>query len=97
MVRLTEHLVVSLDEVILSSKGQMVIPKEVRESLGLRPGQRLEIEALPDGTFLVIPIPDDVIKAMRLPAAERLERALVKEREAEEERAEGMAGELRVR
>ena len=86
-----------MDEVILSSKGQMVIPKEVRESLGLRPGQRLEIEALPDGTFLVIPIPDDVIKAMRLPAAERLERTLLKEREAEEERAEGMAREMRTR
>jgi len=85
-----------LDEVILSSKGQMVIPKEVRESLGLRPGQRLEIEALPDGTFLVIPIPDDVIKAMRLPAAERLERALLKEREAEEEHAEGIAREIRT-
>jgi len=84
-----------LDEVVLSSKGQMVIPKDVRESLGLKAGQRLEIEALSDGTLLVIPIPDDVVSAMRLPAAERLERALAEEREAEEERAEAMAREMR--
>jgi AbrB family looped-hinge helix DNA binding protein len=86
-----------MDEVVLSSKGQMVIPKELRESLGLRPGQRLEIEALPDGTMLIIPIPDDIVKAMRLPSAERLERILEQEREAEEEHDEGMAGEMRPR
>ena len=88
---------VSLTEVILSSKGQMVIPKEVRELLGLKPRQRLEIEVLSDGTILVIPIPKNVIKAMRLPTAEKLERALVKERAIEEERAETMAKELKTR
>jgi len=86
-----------MDEVVLSSKGQMVIPKELRESLGLRPGQRLEIEALPDGTLLIIPIPDDVVKSMRLPAAERLEHALMEEREADEERAEDTSREMRAR
>jgi len=86
-----------LDEVVLSSKGQMVIPKEVRESLGLKPGQRLEIEVLSDGTLLVIPIPEDVVKVMRLPAAERLERALTEEREAEEEHAEAMTREMKTR
>jgi len=85
-----------LTEVVLSSKGQMVIPKEVRESLGLKPGQRLEIEALSDGTLLIIPIPDDVVKAMRLPAAEKLERALAEEREIGEDDAERMARELRA-
>ncbi len=86
-----------MTEVILSSKGQMVIPKELRESLGLKPGQRLEIEALSDGTLLIIPIPDDVVKAMRLPAAEKLERALAEERETGEDEAERMARELRTR
>ena len=88
---------VSFGEVVLSSKGQMVIPKEVRESLGLKTGQRLEIEVLSDGTLLVIPIPEDVVKFMKLPAAGRLERALTEEREAEEEHAEAMAREMKTR
>lgn len=92
---LTKIAVVSLTEVILSSKGQMVIPKEVRDKLGLKPKQRLEIEILSDGTMLVIPIPTNVIKAMRLPSAEKLEHALLEERVAEEERAEAMVKELK--
>ena len=87
---------VSLTEVVLSSKGQMVIPKRVRDSLGLKPKQRSEIQVLSDGTLLVIPIPADVTKAMRLPAAKKLERALIEEREMEEERAEAIAEELKT-
>jgi AbrB family looped-hinge helix DNA binding protein len=90
-------LVVSLNEVILSSKGQMVIPKEVRDLLGLKPRQKLEIEVLSDGTILVIPIPPNVIKAMRLPTAEKLERALIEERASEEERSEAMVKELKTK
>ena len=74
-----------MTEVILSSKGQIVIPKEVRDLLGLKPRQRLEVEVLSDGTILVIPIPTDVVKAMRLPGAGKLERALFEERKEEEE------------
>ena len=85
-----------MTEVVLSSKGQMVIPKRVRESLGLKPRQKLEIEALSDGTLLIIPIPADVVKAMRLPAAEKLERALQEERGAEEKRAEAIVRELQT-
>jgi len=33
----------------LTSKGQVVIPKRVRDRLAWRPGTRLEVEALPDG------------------------------------------------
>ena len=33
----------------LTSKGQVVIPKRVRDRLEWRPGTRLEVEALPDG------------------------------------------------
>lgn len=88
---------VSSAEVVLSSKGQMVIPKEVRESLGLKTGQRLEIEVLSDGTILIIPIPDDVVKAMKLPAAERLERALMEDRATERGRTEAMARQLKAK
>jgi AbrB family looped-hinge helix DNA binding protein len=87
--------VVSLTQVILSSKGQMVIPKEVRDLLGLKAGQRLEIEVLSDGTILVIPIPRNVLKVMKLPRAEKLERALLEERASEKERVEEMVKELK--
>ncbi|WXG39292.1 MAG: AbrB/MazE/SpoVT family DNA-binding domain-containing protein [Candidatus Freyarchaeum deiterrae] len=83
-----------MTDVVLSSKGQMIIPKGVREKLGLKVGQRLRVEALPDGTILVIPLPDDVVKAMRLPRAERLEGLLEEERRKEEKRAEGFSKEL---
>lgn len=33
----------------LSAKGQVTIPKKVREELGLRPGDRVEIEADGEG------------------------------------------------
>jgi AbrB family looped-hinge helix DNA binding protein len=64
----------------LSKRGRIVIPKGVRERLGLRGGQRFEVEAMSDGTILVIPIPDEVVEAMELPKAEKLEKALREER-----------------
>ena len=33
----------------LTTKGQVVIPKSVRERLSWKPGMRLEVETLPDG------------------------------------------------
>jgi len=36
-----------------SSKGQMVIPKPVREALGIRSGTELEVELLPGKAFKV--------------------------------------------
>ncbi|MSQ49691.1 MAG: AbrB/MazE/SpoVT family DNA-binding domain-containing protein [Betaproteobacteria bacterium] len=36
-----------------SSKGQMVIPKLVREALGIRSGTELEVELLPGKAFKV--------------------------------------------
>jgi len=36
----------------LTSKGQVVIPKKVRDRLSWRPGTRLEVLALPDGVEL---------------------------------------------
>lgn len=39
----------------LTSKGQVTIPRAVREALDLRTGDRLEFEARPDGTLLARP------------------------------------------
>jgi antitoxin PrlF len=36
----------------ISSKGQITVPVEIREMLGLAPGTRLDIRLGPDGTFL---------------------------------------------
>ncbi|MBI5479909.1 MAG: AbrB/MazE/SpoVT family DNA-binding domain-containing protein [Deltaproteobacteria bacterium] len=37
------------EETRLTSKGQVVIPKKVRERLRWRPGTRLQVHALPGG------------------------------------------------
>ena len=34
----------------LTSKGQTTIPKEIRESLGMQPGDRITFTLMPDGT-----------------------------------------------
>jgi|GEM_PF-872146 len=75
-----------MSETRLSVKGQVVIPLRIRERMGLRVGQSFEVETMSDGTVLLIPIPDDVVGAMELPGAERLERALAEERERDENR-----------
>jgi AbrB family looped-hinge helix DNA binding protein len=40
----------------VSSKFQILIPKEVRDHMGLRAGQRIAFIAKPEG-FLVVPVP----------------------------------------
>ena len=40
----------------ISSKYQVVIPKEIREWTGLRPGQRLSVIAMAGGIYMV-PVP----------------------------------------
>jgi antitoxin PrlF len=37
----------------LTSKGQTTIPKEIRDSLGLRPGDRMTFTQMPDNTVLM--------------------------------------------
>jgi len=36
----------------ISSKGQITVPKMVRDKLGLRPGTRVEFELTPEGALL---------------------------------------------
>jgi len=84
-------------ETTMSVKGQIVIPSKVRERLKLKPGQRFDVDVMSDGSVLVIPIPVDVISAMKLPDAERLEKALSEERGREQKRDRRLVKELQRR
>jgi len=46
-----------MNTVIISSKFQVVIPQEVRESIGLRAGQRAHVFAY-EGRIEIIPVED---------------------------------------
>ena len=37
----------------LTSKGQITIPKEIRDSLGLQPGDRMTFTLMPDSTVVM--------------------------------------------
>jgi AbrB family looped-hinge helix DNA binding protein len=47
-------------EATLTSKGQITIPKAVREALHLRTGDRLDFILEPDGSVRVLPITGSV-------------------------------------
>ncbi|MBS3050539.1 MAG: AbrB/MazE/SpoVT family DNA-binding domain-containing protein [Candidatus Aenigmarchaeota archaeon] len=49
---------------IVSSKGQIVIPQDIRERLKIRKGQRVKIEEV-DGAIVVFPLPKDSIRALK--------------------------------
>lgn len=42
-----------MEEVTVSSKGQIVIPKEIRERLGIKPGKELLIKESADSITLI--------------------------------------------
>jgi antitoxin PrlF len=56
----------------LTSKGQTTIPKDVRERLGLKPGDRIRFMVNPDGSVALVPVTLSV-KQLRgmLPRPER--------------------------
>lgn len=47
-----------------SSKGQVVIPAEIRKKLEIKPGQRVNL-TLVDDKAVIMPLPEDLIKALR--------------------------------
>ena len=51
-------------EVKLSSKNQIVIPREAREALGAKPGSKL-IVVVRNGTVILTTKPKDYVKAIR--------------------------------
>lgn len=50
-------------EATLTSKGQITIPKDVRDALHLRPGDRLDLVLQADGTVRMLPITGSVRRA----------------------------------
>lgn len=50
--------------ITVSSKGQVVIPQEIRERLKIMEGQQVRIEEV-DGTIIIVPIPKDPIRALK--------------------------------
>jgi len=49
----------------VSSKGQMIIPKRVRDALGLKTGTELAVELLPEGGFAARPKATDLAAEVR--------------------------------
>lgn len=64
-----------------SSKGQIVIPKEIRDKLGITPGRRVLLRVV-DEHAEITPLPDDPIKEMRgfLKGGKSLSKELLAER-----------------
>lgn len=58
----------------LTSKGQTTIPKEIRDRLRLKPGDRLEFVVQPDGRVLMVPATIDAksLKGLLAPARRRV-------------------------
>jgi AbrB family looped-hinge helix DNA binding protein len=54
-----------MDTVTLSSKGQLTIPRQMREALGLAPGARLQASIDKHGRLVLVPSkyePDDLFR-----------------------------------
>ncbi len=52
-------------ESAITVKGQATIPKEIREHLGLKPGDRLKFFVHPDGTVVLLPkLPARTLRGM---------------------------------
>lgn len=52
-----------MPEVTVSSKGQIVIPKELREELELKAGKKVAIQEV-DGVLILIPVPRDPVEKL---------------------------------
>jgi len=74
----------------LSSKGQLVIPKEIRDALGVKPGQKVFFKIVKDHLVEIAPLPEDPVRHFCgiFKEGPSLTRALLKEREEDKKREE---------
>jgi AbrB family looped-hinge helix DNA binding protein len=74
----------------LSSKGQLVIPKEIRDALGVKPGQRVFFKIVKDHLVEIAPLPEDPVRHFCgfFKEGSSLTRALLKERGEDKKREE---------
>lgn len=73
-----------------STKGQVVIPAEIRKKIGLEPGGKVLVGLSGDKKVTIEPIPADPIEALRgsLKGVPSLTGALLEERQEERKREE---------
>jgi len=76
--------------VTLSSKGQLVIPKEIREALGVKPGKKVFFKMVKDHLVEIVPLPEDPVRHFCgvFKEGSSLTGALLKERGEDKKREE---------
>jgi AbrB family looped-hinge helix DNA binding protein len=78
-----------------SSKGQVVIPVNIRKKLGIKPGQKVNLTLVGDKA-VITPLPEDPIKSLRglLKGKPIMTKALLADRKKEVEREKKISARL---